>query len=103
MFLVYAIKEYPFVQYLIDKGDIRPDEASIHPNKNIILRALGVSERVEGDYYRTGKMQISSTNYKGKQISFRVPSWCEKLQVILNGKEIFITMIFLLFVIKNIG
>ncbi len=44
--------DHSFVQYLIDKGDIRPDEASIHPNKNIILRALGVSDRVEGDYYR---------------------------------------------------
>lgn len=44
--------DHSFVQYLIDKGEIRPSEANLHPNKNIILRALGVSERVEGDYFR---------------------------------------------------
>lgn len=45
-------KDHSFVQYLIDKGEITPEEASTHPNKNIILRALGVNEQVEGDYFR---------------------------------------------------
>ncbi len=45
-------KDHSFVQYLIEKGEIRPEEASNHPNKNIILRALGVNEHVEADYYR---------------------------------------------------
>lgn len=45
-------KDHSFVQYLIDKGEIRPEDAATHPNKNIILRALGVNENVEGDYYR---------------------------------------------------
>jgi len=45
-------KDHSFVQYLIEKGEIRPEEASTHPNKNIILRALGVNEHVEADYYR---------------------------------------------------
>lgn len=45
-------KDHSFVQYLIDKGEITPEEAATHPNKNIILRALGVNEHVEGDYYR---------------------------------------------------
>ncbi len=44
--------DHSFVQYLIDKGEITPDEAENHPNKNIILRALGVNEHVEGDYFR---------------------------------------------------
>ncbi len=44
--------DHSFVQYLIDKGELTPEEALYHPNKNIILRALGVNERVEGDYYR---------------------------------------------------
>lgn len=44
--------DHSFVQYLIDKGEIRPDEANVHPNKNIILRALGVSDNVQGDYFR---------------------------------------------------
>ncbi len=45
-------KDHSFVQYLIEKGEIRPEEAATHPNKNIILRALGVNEHVEADYYR---------------------------------------------------
>lgn len=44
--------DHSFVQYLIDRGDISPEEAVNHPNKNIILRALGVNELVEGDYFR---------------------------------------------------
>ncbi|MBQ3230805.1 MAG: Stp1/IreP family PP2C-type Ser/Thr phosphatase [Clostridia bacterium] len=44
--------DHSFVQYLIDKGEITPQEAVDHPNKNIILRALGVNEQVEGDYFR---------------------------------------------------
>lgn len=43
--------DHSFVQYLIDKGEITPAEAAVHPNKNIILRALGVNEAVEGDIY----------------------------------------------------
>lgn len=45
-------KDHSFVQYLIDKGEIKPEEAATHPNKNIILRALGVNEHVDGDYFR---------------------------------------------------
>ena len=44
-------KDHSFVQYLIDKGEITPAEAAFHPNKNIILRALGVNSTVEGDCY----------------------------------------------------
>jgi len=44
--------DHSFVQYLIDKGDLKPEDAANHPNKNIILRAIGVNEMVEGDYFR---------------------------------------------------
>ncbi len=44
--------DHSFVQYLIEKGEIKPNEAAMHPNKNIILRALGVNDRVEADYFR---------------------------------------------------
>ncbi len=50
--MIQISKDHSFVQYLIDKGEISPDEALTHPNKNIILRAIGVNECVEGDYYR---------------------------------------------------
>lgn len=44
-------KDHSFVQYLLEKGEITAAEAAIHPNKNIILRAVGVNEHVEGDYF----------------------------------------------------
>ncbi|MBQ0110137.1 MAG: Stp1/IreP family PP2C-type Ser/Thr phosphatase [Clostridiales bacterium] len=44
--------DHSFVQYLINKGEITPSEALMHPNRNIILRALGVNESVECDIFR---------------------------------------------------
>lgn len=46
--------DHSFVQYLIDKGEITEKEAENHPNKNIILRAIGVNENVESDTYTIG-------------------------------------------------
>ena len=45
-------KDNSFIQYLLDKGLVTPEEALVHPNRNIILRALGVGEEVETDLYR---------------------------------------------------
>lgn len=50
--LTQVSTDHSFVQYLIEKGELTPDQAVNHPNKNIILRALGVNERVECDLYR---------------------------------------------------
>lgn len=43
--------DHSFVQYLLDKGSINKEEAKSHPNRNIILRALGVSEKVEPEMF----------------------------------------------------
>ncbi len=44
-------KDHSFVQYLIDSGAITREEAKNHPNRNIILRAVGISEEAEGDIF----------------------------------------------------
>ncbi len=44
--------DHSFVQYLLDHGEITRQQAEHHPNKNIILRALGVNESVECDLFR---------------------------------------------------
>ena len=49
--LVQATKDHSFVQFLIDNGTISPSQAENHPNKNLILRALGVNESIEADTY----------------------------------------------------
>lgn len=41
--------DHSVVQNMIDSGEITPDEAKSHPSKNIITRALGVTNEVHGD------------------------------------------------------
>lgn len=48
---IQVTKDNSFIQYLLDKGLVSPEEAATHPNRNIILRALGVNEEVECDLY----------------------------------------------------
>ncbi len=41
--------DHSFVQALLDAGKITPEEAVNHPNKNIIVRAVGIQKNVECD------------------------------------------------------
>ena len=45
-------KDHSLVQQLIDSGSITEEEAKIHPNKNIITRALGTYAVVEVDTFK---------------------------------------------------
>ncbi len=45
-------KDHSYVESLIDKGKITREQARIHPDKNIITRALGLDMEVESDYFR---------------------------------------------------
>jgi protein phosphatase len=42
--------DHSMVQELVDKGDLTEQEAKVHPQKNIITRALGVQPSVEVDF-----------------------------------------------------
>lgn len=44
-------RDHSLVQELVDSGSITEEEALKHPNKNIITRALGTSEKVKVDTY----------------------------------------------------
>lgn len=48
--------DHSYVQMLLDKGEITEDEVKGYPMKNMITRAVGVSETVKTDYY-TKKLQ----------------------------------------------
>lgn len=43
-------KDHTMVQYLIENGEITPEEAKDHPKKHLITRAVGVEEGVSVDY-----------------------------------------------------
>lgn len=44
-------KDHSFVQYLVDTGSITRAEAETHPQKNIILKVVGVNEHAECDVF----------------------------------------------------
>lgn len=43
-------KDHSMVQELVETGKITPNEAKVHPRKNIITRALGVRSEVQIDF-----------------------------------------------------
>ncbi|MBQ8894205.1 MAG: Stp1/IreP family PP2C-type Ser/Thr phosphatase [Clostridia bacterium] len=44
-------KDHSAVQELVDSGHLTERQAKIHPNKNIITRAIGVEDEVEHDFF----------------------------------------------------
>lgn len=49
--IVQVTKDHSFVQFLVDSGAISESEAANHPQKNIILKVVGVSESTECDVF----------------------------------------------------
>lgn len=52
-------KDHSLVQELVDLGIITEREAQVHPQKNVITRALGISEKVEIDTYKFDITNVS--------------------------------------------
>lgn len=44
-------KDHSYVQQLVDKGEITPEEAKRHPKRNVITRVVGYYSEVEADTY----------------------------------------------------
>jgi PPM family protein phosphatase len=42
--------DHTVVQFLIESGELSPQEAAAHPNKHLITRAVGVGEQLQADY-----------------------------------------------------
>lgn len=49
--LVQLTRDHSVVQSLVESGKLSPEEARVHPKKNVITRALGVEENVLSDGY----------------------------------------------------
>ncbi len=45
-------KDHSAVQELVDKGHLTERQAKIHPNKNVITRAIGIEEEITYDYFK---------------------------------------------------
>ncbi|MBP1758015.1 MAG: protein phosphatase [Firmicutes bacterium] len=46
-------RDHSIVEALVARGSITPEQARVHPQKNLITRALGTSRTVESDVYET--------------------------------------------------
>ena len=44
-------KEHTLVNFLVETGEITPEEAINHPKKNVLMKALGASEKQELDIF----------------------------------------------------
>ncbi len=55
-------KDHSYVQYLLDQGEISPDEAEDHPQKNLITRAIGIEPNVKPDI-KSVKVPLLSPAY----------------------------------------
>ena len=49
--LTQITQDHSYVQFLIDVGDITPEEAKTHPYRNRITRAIGIQPEVECDIF----------------------------------------------------
>lgn len=73
-------RDHSVVQSLVESGKLTPQEALVHPKKNVITRALGVEENVLPDVYNVqiseGDMILLCTdglsNYIQPQIVFDI-------------------------------
>lgn len=67
--IVQLTKDHSLVQSWIDEGKLTPEEAQTHPKRNIILRALGVDEKIEADIaefpYTEGFLLLCSDGLSG--------------------------------------
>ena len=53
--LTQITKDHSYVQELVDAGLITPQEARIHPKRNLITRAVGLDESVQIDLFTVEK------------------------------------------------
>ena len=55
--IVQITKDHSAVQELVDSGHLTERQAKIHPNKNVITRAIGIEEEIEHDLF---KVEVSA-------------------------------------------
>lgn len=48
--ILQLTEDHSVVQEMVNRGELTPDEAMSHPNKNLITRAIGVNREVHIDY-----------------------------------------------------
>lgn len=78
--------DHTIVKMLIDQGKIDEDEAKIHPQKNIITRAVGIDDKLEIDYYEIDLLSKTKILFCSDGLS----EYCDKdtIKKIVNENEL---------------
>ena len=50
-YVIKNTKPHTLVNLLVDAGDLTPEQAANHPKKNVLMKALGASEKCEPDIF----------------------------------------------------
>jgi serine/threonine protein phosphatase PrpC len=59
--LVKRTLDHSYVQMLVERGELTPDEARDHPKSNILLACLGADETPTPSYHCVPQMQVGDT------------------------------------------
>ncbi len=49
--LYKVTKDHTLVNILVESGELRPEEAENHPQKNVLMKALGAAPKIEADIF----------------------------------------------------
>lgn len=64
--LTQITKDHSMVQVLVEQGQLSPDEARVHPKRNVITRVVGIDAQVQVDYdevyFEEGQMLLVCTD-----------------------------------------
>lgn len=52
-------RDHSLVDEMVRMGEINADEARVHPDKNIITRAVGAADHVEADFLRSSYVRMT--------------------------------------------
>jgi PPM family protein phosphatase len=83
-------KDHSLVQLQVDNGELTPEEARIHPRKNILLQVLGGSTgRTEGSFVNASDAAVSFDLLRGKALDHDIFLLCsDGLTDMLEDDEI---------------
>jgi len=89
--LTQITKDHSLVQHMVDEGSITPEEALVHPQRNYITQAIGMSElhkmevgRVQGQLQHGHQLLLCSDGLSGEVSATEI---IEILKLELNERQ----------------
>ena len=77
--------DHSLVEEMIRRGGLDREAARLHPDKNIITRAVGVKEEVEADFFRVALLRDDTILLCSDGLSNMVED--EQIRLIVSGQR----------------